>query len=150
MLLLLDTDGGEKNFNSLLIYSLPIKISVNVNYPNHFHGWHMKTEKSKCLYFLLVEEKNQLKILSVPSHSILFSPTVKPGHNLGTSNSHQTKQRNTEAHSPSTAGPDKLPGKGRNVQCSHPSHEALWSWGLTSAPLSPLQSRESAQEELCH
>lgn len=57
MLLLLDTDGGEKNFNSPLIYSLPIKISVNVNYPNHFHAWHMKTEKSECLYFLLVEEK---------------------------------------------------------------------------------------------
>lgn len=138
MLLLLDTDGGEKNFNSPLIYSLPIKISVNVNYPNHFHAWHMKTEKSECLYFLLVEEKNQLKILSVPSHCIFFSPTVlsfsvKPGHSLGTNNSHQTEQENAAAHSPSTAGPDKLRGKGGNVPCVLPI-----PWNSSGAVGSPL------------
>lgn len=137
MLLLLDTDGGEKNFNSPLIYSLHIKISVNVNYPNHFHGWHTKTEKSERLYFLLVEEKVNRKyfhylLITYFSHPQCshFPWSLDPAW---ANNSHQTEQENTAAHSPSTAGPDKLRGKGGNVQCVPPMPRS--SSGAVGSPL---------------
>lgn len=150
MLLLLDTDGGEKKFNSLLIYSLPTKISVNVNYPNHFHVWHMKTEKSECLYFLLVEERVNCKYFqyllithfSHPqcSHFPWSCPFPQPGHT-------QLTPDKAGKHC-STFCLRTAPSWGQGRKCSAcPTHstEQLWSSGLTPAPLSPLQSKASPQ-----
>lgn len=158
MLLLLDTDGGEKKFNSLLIYSLPTKISVNVNYPNHFHVWRMKTEKSECLYFLLVEER-ELQILSVPSHHAFFSPSVLsfsmklPLSPAWTQTTHTRQSRRTLQHvlPPHSS---ELGAREETLSVSHPSHGAALGSRLLLSALRRAKKAPSCQgwgwKELCH
>lgn len=158
MLLLLDTDGGEKKFNSLLIYSLPTKISVNVNYPNHFHVWRMKTEKSQCLYFLLVEERVNCKYFqyllithfSHPrcSHFPWSCPFPQPGHK-------QLTPDKAGKHC-STFCLRTAPSWGQGRKCSacptHPT-EQLWSSRLLLSALCRAKKAPSCQgwgwKELC-
>lgn len=134
MLLLLDTDGGEKKFNSLLIYSLPIKISVNINYPNHFH---FVAHENWEIWLFIFPFGREGKVNWKHFLYLHMTCSCHPQWSLDTNNSHQTKQESTAAHSPSSAGPDKLQGGEEMFRMCHPSPGAALGSGLTPAPLSP-------------